>query len=223
MAIAQLGSGATGNTSGSSSSNSITIPSGTDLLVVYAYRMRTAGGTSAAPTSVTIAGNAMTDLGLTPTGEQNSGWGKMYYYLSPPSGAQTLAASGSGGSSEQTGCDWWAISGAKQSGQPDSSGFTNSSATTALALTTTVVAPNCWAVIGFLNQGSTPSSYTNGTSRQFTVPNNGVGVADSNGTVSTGSFTITVNQTSNLCNGIIASFAPATTTTVAPDLRTYFQ
>lgn len=219
--IAQLGSGNSGKTSGTSHSASITIPSGTDLLVIIAWRARTVAGTTVAPTSVTVAAVAATDTGITPSGTQDISWIKMYYYLSPPSGAQTVAASGGGIASDETGYIWSAYSGAAQSGQPDSAVDAGSSTTTAFGMTTTVVAANSWVICGFTNQGIAPSSYTNGTSRQFVTPNVGEGIVDSNGALSAGAYTITVNQTSQLISGIAASFKPAVDATTSPDLRTY--
>ncbi len=222
MAIAQLGSGNSGKTSGTSHSASITIPSGTDLLIVWAWRARTVAGTTTAPSSVTVAGNSATVVAQTPTGTQDSCWGLMYYYFSPPSGAQTVAASGGGIASDETGYLWSAYSGVAQSGQPDSSGKLDNTTTSAGAYTTTVVDPTSWVVVGFNNQGLTPSSYTNATSRQFVVPNVGNGICDSNGAVATGSYTVTINSTSQQQNGVAASFKGAATVTTVPDLRSAF-
>lgn len=214
MAIAQIGSGNAGSTAGDSHTASITVPVGTDGLIIWAWRGKTAAGTTSAPTSVTVATIAATGVAQTPTGSQNSAWGKMYFYLTPPSGSQSIVVSAGGGEANNiTGFEWSAYSGFAQSSQPDSSGLLNNTTTTAGALATTVVASNCWAVIGFNNQGGTPTSYTNGTERIYAVPNAGAGIADSNTTVATGSFTITVNQSNQEINGVIASFSPAVAST----------
>jgi len=224
MAIANTGSGDASKTSGTSHSASITVPSGSDLLVVLAWRARTVVGSTTAPSSATIGGNAMTNIGLSPTGTQDTSWVNMYYYLSPPSGSQTVAVSGGGIASDETGYIWSTYSGVQQSGQPDSSAKVDNTTSAAQAFTTTVVAANSWVILGFTNQGSgsNPVTYTNGTQRVLVAPNVGEGIADSNAAVSAGSYTITVNQTSTQINGIIASFSPSTegTTKVVPQLLT---
>lgn len=212
---AELGAGYGGATTGSSRSASVTIPAGTDLFVVVAYRGKTAAGTSVAPTAVTVGGNSMTDVGQTPTGDQNTGWVKMFYYLSPPTGAQTVVANGSAGTNEITAFSWIAYSGFAQSGQPDSTGKLNDTTTTAGAFTTTVVGSECWAVMGATKQDTT-QTYTNATGRTANTPNGGLITADSNGVVSPGSFTITVNQANQLINGVIASFCEKPVTKFAP-------
>lgn len=210
---AYLGSGDGGHTNVSSShSASVTIPANTDLFIVLAFRTILDVNSPAAPTACTVAGNSMTDVGQSPTGDQNSEWIKMYFYLTPPTGVQTVACSGGGGVALDTGYFWAAYSGFSQTGQPDSSGKTNKTTTTALAISTTVVGAKCWSIVNFANQGSTPTSYTNGTSRIYGVPNDGVGIVDSNGIVATGAYTITVNQPSNISNGINASFCESTAT-----------
>lgn len=193
-----------GTTAGSSQSVSVNIPSGTTLFVVMAFRTILDINSPAAPTSATVAGSAMTDTGQAPTGDQNSEWIKFYYYNNPPTGSQTVAVSGGGGTAIDTGFMWAAYSGL--GGTIDSSGATNKTTTTALALTTTVVKTNCWAIGMFANQGAGTPTYTNATGRVFAVPNDGGGIIDSNGKVSAGSYTMTVNQTSQIANGIAASF-----------------
>lgn len=224
MAGTYLGSGTSTTSTTDTQTENITIPANTDLLVVLAYRGKTAAGTTLAPTSATVAGNAMTDIGETPTGDQNTGWQKMYYYLSPASGTASVSVTGgSAGSSIYTGFIWAAYSGFKQSGQPDSHTATNQATTTAMNVTTTVVADS-WFIGGLQNQGAVwVSSYTSATQRQIGTPGGGAGLFDSNGTVTGGSRTMTVNQSmSLLINGIGASFALAVPVTVTPDLRSSF-
>jgi hypothetical protein len=154
----------------------------------------------------------MMDVGQTPTGSQNDGWIKMYYYLSPPSGSQTVAVTGGTTASVETGYVWAAYSGFAQSGQPDSTGKLDNTVTAAAALSTTVVGSQCWSVAGFTSQGGTPTSYTNGTGRIFATPNGGLGIVDSNGIAPAGSYAMTVNQGNQETNGIAASFGIAQAT-----------
>lgn len=213
---AYLGGGAGGFTGGGSNSHSasITIPSGTDLLIILGFHEGLNINSPTAPTAATVAGVSATAVAQTPSGEQNSGWVKMFYYLSPPSGSQTVAVSGASGAGggNGTGYQWVAYSGFAQSGQPDSSGKTNypGSATASLTLTTTVVASNCWLIAGWAHQNTTGISYTGLTQRVDTIPENAYGIADSNGIVGTGSQSGTINFSPNQTNnGIIASFCEA--------------
>lgn len=209
MAGTFLGSGTSTFSSTDTQTENITVPSGTDLLVIIGVRFKTAAGTTLAPTSITVAGNAATDVGETPTGDQNTGWQKMFYYLSPASGTNSIVATGgSAGASIQTGFMWVAYSGFAQTGQPDSHTKNDQAATTAMNVTTTVVADS-WFIGSLANQGSVwVSSYTNATQRELSTPNAGCGIFDSNGTVNSGSQTMTVNQSMPfLINGIGASFA----------------
>lgn len=210
MTISQLGSGYGGATNSSTShSASVTIPTGTDLFVVNAYTIGLDANTPAAPTTCTVNGVAATAVPQTPTGSQNTGWVKQFFILSPATGPQTVVVSGATGSPLTTSFSWDAFSGAKQTAQPDSSGLLNDAATTAAAFTTTAVATGSWAVVTATNQAGTSGSVTNGIARQTNLPNNGLVLADSNGVVTPGSFTMTLNQTSQSINGVIATYAPA--------------
>jgi len=216
MAIAFLGSGDAGDTGGSTGGHSATvnIPSGTNILIIYAYT-GSAVGSFSPPNAGTVAGNSMTSCGTPPTGEQNSGWGSMFLYLSPPSGNQTVAVSGATGA--VTGFQWAAYSGAKQSGQPDSYGVTNSGTGANMVVSTTVVASNSWLVGGQINQGSQPSTPT---IRAYALRTSGGGqvLGDSNGTVGTGSQSLTFTLANSWRNGLVISIAP--TTTAAPTVTT---
>lgn len=215
MAGAYVSSGGGNKTAGSSHTESITVPS-CDLFILGTFRTILDANTPAAPTSATLGGVAAVDVGPAPQGSQNSEWVKMYYYFTPPTGSKSIVVSGGGGTAIDTGFIWAAYTGFQQSGQPDATGFFNHAVTTAITLNETVVASNCWLIAMYANGGSTPSSFTNGTSRIFSVPNDGVGICDSNAVVGTGAQGITVNQASTSGNGLIASFVLAATSTVLP-------
>jgi len=216
-----LGAGSAGHTNSSSShSATVNIPSGTDLFVILAISTILNHAGNAAPNSATVAGSAATMISQTPSADQNTEWVTMFFYLSPPSGNQTVAVSGAtGGTILDTGYIWAAYSGFAQSGQPDSSGKTDQLTTTGLQLKTTVVGTNCWVMGGYGSQDSA-SSITNGSLRQEVLQNDEAGLVDSNGTVAAGSYTITVNNNSQLMNGIAASFCESTATVVikVPDI-----
>lgn len=201
-----LNSGTSGPTAGSSHSASVTIPAGTDLFVVLCRRAILDINSPAAPTAATVNGLSMTAVAATPTAEQNQDWVRMFFYLTPPTGAQTVVCNGGGGTALDTGFLWSAYSGFAQSGQPDSSNATNWLTTAALALQTTVVGSKCWVMAGFGSQNLTGYSISNGTSRITATQNGAAGIADSNAIVTAGSYTITANWTSQRANGLAASF-----------------
>jgi hypothetical protein len=212
-----IGIGNGGKTTGSLHSSIVSIPAGTDLFVVNAFRTILDANSPAAPTSCSVAAASATDVGEAPTGDQNSEWIKMYFLASPTSGNNTITIGGGGGTALDTGFVWTAYSGLTS--PKDSSSAVNKITTTALAITTSVVAANCWAVGAFANQGASVTSFTNGVGRIFAVPNDGVGIVDSNATVATGSNTITINQTNQLSNGILASFPTIAATGTTRDAR----
>lgn len=212
---ANLGSGDGGKTAGSTHTASITVPVGTDLLVICALRTILDANTPAAPTSVTVGGVAATAVAAIPTGNQNTEWIKQYYFLSPSSGSQSIVVSGGGGTALDTGFEWSGYSGFFQSGQPDSSGKTDVTVTTALSVSTTVVASS-WVIGCFGNGGGTPTSFTNGTQRVFAVPNNGAALVDSNGAIAPGSFTMTMNQANSTAVGLIVSYKLTATAATTP-------
>lgn len=100
--------------------------------------------------------------------------------------------------------------GAKQSGQPDSSfkDLYNTTGHTSWSLSTTVVASNCWLVAGMVDDSNAPTAGSGTTMRQNSA--SGYGGFDSNGTVSTGSQTLNFAfSSSTKQTGIIVSIAPS--------------
>lgn len=141
-------------------------------------------------------------------------WIYMYYMVSPPSGAHNIVVSGlsfcliSGVS----------YSGAKQTGVPDSTATPSGSGTSS-ALTTTVVASNCWLIALNYGGGGTNTVGAGTTSRGDVNAN--PTVVDSNGTVGTGAQTLTVNFTSGSWIGIATSFAPFVAVTTNSGFLTF--
>lgn len=210
-----LDAGDAGSTSGTSHSASVNIPAGTDLLVIIPSRWRTVAGTTVAPTSVTVNGVAATDAGLTPYGDQDIRWIAAFYYLSPPTGSQTIIASGGGIASDVTQYSWVAYTGMAQSGQPDATySDATEDITTAYGMPITVATNNSWVIAAHGNQGQVPTSYTNGVGRIFnTGGGTGGGIGDSGAALASGAFTITVNQTNSSTSGLAIAFKEGTGTT----------
>lgn len=153
--------------------------------------------------SVTYAGAAMTLIDTSINVTDRIG---LFYKLGPATGSNNivitinLSASGLSGNSES-------FTGAKQSAQPDAS--TTQGATLTPATTTlTIVANGSWAVVAGRDSssgGTSPS--TNCTDRG--MDNSQVGMFDSGGPKSPGSFGMTMTSPVSLFS-IMASFSPAT-------------
>ncbi len=161
-----------------------------------------------AVTGVTYNSVAMTQIGTTSSQGSSSGnqTTSLWYLIAPATGHNNVVISTSGspfaivsGSVSYTG--------ANQTGQPDSYTVGSTTNTTDYALSTTVVAANCWLIIASKNDGGIPGAGTGTTSRVAGA--NGIGMMDSGGTVSTGSQTLhSTNGSSINWNGLIASFKP---------------
>ncbi len=153
-------------------------------------------------TGVTYNGVALTRIGFVGNAGTQACASFLYYLIAPASGANNVVISVSPG--QNISGRSVSYTGAKQTGQPDSSATNNTSTGTTLALTTTVVATGSWLA----------SSYFNLNGRTIPVGTSDRGgsmLADSNGTVSTGSNTQTwTTDTSGSAQvGVIASIAPA--------------
>lgn len=132
-----------------------------------------------------------------------------------------VANPSSGGTISFTGGSFWQsynfyYTGAAQTGQPDSFNSGTSTAATTLAVATTVVASNCWAIFtGGNSSGNRTTTTSAGTVRQgsddfFTI--------DSNATVATGSYSVTAteNIVATGLGGIAFSIAPAAAVVASP-------
>lgn len=182
--------------------------SGTDrILFVQAFSL------SDAVSAVTYNGTSMTLVNKTSfpgSGRQGT---YLYYLIAPSTGSNTIAVTGG------TGVGGVSYTGAKQTGQPDSSAVANNGAATSITLTTTVVASGCWLVCAVADGAGGETAGAGTTIRQ--TDGNGLVLADSNASVGTGSQSLIVNFSSTVNAGVIASFAPVPDA-VIPDLRTYF-
>lgn len=158
-------------------------------------------------TGVTYNGVSMTLVDKTTYPGAGRRGQRLYYLVAPATGANNISASFSGAN-----CNGGSISytGAKQTGQPDSSN-TKAQGTSEATMTiaTTVVASNCWQIACSIDdQGSGGTGLNGAVVRQT----NGQGMmfGDSNAAVSTGSQTITYDFAgSNAIYGAVtASIAP---------------
>lgn len=133
--------------------------------------------------------------------------GGLWYILNPGSGSTVQATRSSGINGFAIATIYY--TGAKQSGQPDSSATPSSGASTAFSPATTVVASGCWLVSTVRNPSGGIAASTGSTARCNFIATSGPGFGDSNGTVGTGSQSMTWTGTSDVWNGVIFSIAPA--------------
>lgn len=153
-------------------------------------------------TSVTYATVAMTRVA---TSVQVAGdkWCHLFYLVAPATGANNIVVS----ATTDTSIFGYGVSytGAAQSGQPDSSATNAVTGTTSIALATTVVAEDCWLVCFAKNDIGNFGVGAGTTARGGAQVNQ---IADSNGTVSTGSQSLNLTYSSGDAAGVVASFKP---------------
>jgi hypothetical protein len=125
----------------------------------------------------------------------------------PASGANNVVITSTGGSIV-IGSDAASYTGAAQTGQPDSSATNTATAANSLTVSTTVVASNCW-LVGFFKKNSGGAFDSAGAGTTARVNTAGLMMADSNGTVGTGSQSLIANYVSGNFSGIIMSIAEA--------------
>ncbi len=194
---------------GSSLTFSLTT-SGSNRLLILAGGLQ---DSSRSWSDMTYAGSSATQIGSNFIYTANSAPAQMRYLIAPTTGANNAVFTPSGSVNirgiaiNYTGC--------KQSGQPDATAQGNG----ASSQNVNVVASNCWMVsvtIGFNNDFDTPGSgYVTPagvltTLRQYY--DDGIALADSNGTVGTGNQAYYWNSLNGNNGRIAASIAPATNT-----------
>lgn len=158
-------------------------------------------------TTVNWGANSMTAIAnITDTG----GFFKFtaFYLINPPTGSQSVVATRSINTNDFYSASSW-YTGAKQTGQPDSSATSALTAGTSFTQSTTVVAANSWMVcVAGANSGGLAAS--TGSTLRGAILNTFFAQFDSDGTVGTGSQSMIQTMTSGLRTGIIVSFSPAT-------------
>ncbi|MEK9206858.1 MAG: hypothetical protein AAB922_00095, partial [Patescibacteria group bacterium] len=130
----------------------------------------------------------------------------------PATGANDVVLSRTGRTSRMTGVAA-SYTGSKQTGQPDAATTNTATSVTSITTSVTVVASNCWLIMAFDNNAEVPTAGAGTTIRQ--AGSDASGLADSNGTVGTGSQSLVINTVgaSNFATAII-SLAPAIASTV---------
>jgi hypothetical protein len=155
--------------------------------------------------AVTWNGVSMTKIGAVKMPSDR--WLSAWFVLNPASSTNIVFTGGSFWSSYS-----FYYTGAKQSAQPDSFNTGTVTSTSSLSVATTVVAANCWAVWCGANAAGprTYTSITPGTFRSGATGSAGMGiVGDSNGVVTSGSYSVTTVEPSADSQGAIAfSIAP---------------
>ena len=161
--------------------------------------------------TVTYNGVSMTEIG---NAQRSVGGVKtfLFYLIAPTTGTNNIVATL--GTSTKVASGATSYTGAKQSGQPDSSTATFDDATLTFIVSTTVIAPDCWLVGGTRMQDGLAEPSGLGTTTRTEDPTTGAGqktvVSDSNGTVGTGSQSLQWLQGGlDNISGVVASIAPS--------------
>lgn len=176
--------------------------SGSDTLgIVYV------AGESASDQITAVTWNSVAMTKIAAVQVPTDRWTSVWYVVNPAS-STTISFTG--------GTFWRSYSmyytGAKQTGQPDSSNTGTSAASTAISVATTVVASDSWLVMMQKDAtgGQTYSASNAISTMRQAADDGGIAIADSNGSVSTGSQTGTLTNATALVHGGIAfSIAPA--------------
>ena len=180
---------------------------GNNLILLVGVMIATA---SDKVSGVTYAGTAMTLINkVTVTGH----YSYLFYLLNPATGANNVVVTVTSAESMWSSAE--SLTGALQSGQPDSQA--TGTGTTSVTLSTTVVLANCWLVSTAESHAANLAASTGTTSRNLQNSTYGEGIGDSNGTVGTGAQTMAWTGSDPMA-GVIASIAPFT---VAADNRGY--
>lgn len=202
MAIAYDTAGYNNAGTGNSSQVNITATGSNRKAIIFVWGDFTPGD----PT-VTVGGSStgVTEITrVTLTGTQKV---IAYYYDNPPTSSTQYQVTETGSYPEihvitYTGC---------ASGAVDS--YASKTGDTALDLTTTVVASNCWLVSGARDYSDGDIVASTGTTQRNTGA--GIKTGDSNGTVGTGAQTMNwSNNGSGNTGGVIVSIAPVATTAI---------
>lgn len=207
-----------GTTTGTSLTTSYTVGSGANRILFVGVSGNTCcGGDLITGVTDVTSSAAFTLIGRQPAGA--SRYTSFWYLLDPPSGANTITVSASASSFISAGgADY---SGAKQSGQPDASNPSTNPAANSETVSLTTVANNSWIILfgGAYSGGPCPTAGTGDTLLTCDATYGIWGIFDSNGPVSPGSNSFTINQSgaSLPYNNVMASFAPATAS--APHIR----
>jgi len=197
MALSFNSSGQQENSGSTTNSFSFTNTSG-NVLVVF-----TVNDVVEDLTSVTYNGVSLTSI-TSQDGASGFVRCQMWYLKSPATGANTLTATrptGTGGFTVHA----VSYAGANTATQPDSYASTTNTSTSTTQ-TTTVVSANCWLVAGITANSNGLSGSTGRTTKTTGAGQiGGTRIFDSNGTVGTGSQSLTQTMNAGENTGIIIS------------------
>lgn len=155
-------------------------------------------------TSVTYNSVSLTEIAHVATPSDR--WVGLYQLVAPATGSNNVVATVTGGVVAAA-CS--SFTGVDQLSPIDSFNTDAEEAVAAFTAFTTVVAANCWLVMGGKNNVGATSAGTGTTLRQG--PSSGIYIVDSNGTVATGSRFQEVAGGTAHWSGVIASLQPAST------------
>jgi hypothetical protein len=204
MALAYGSISSVGTTS---TPTSVSIPTSGGQVVGLVYVVGDSAGDNI--TAVSWGGFTMTKVNAVQNPSDR--WTSVWWIANPPEGATTITFTGGSFwrsySYYYTGASWVA------SAQLDSSGTSSSASATSVSPSSTVVASNCWYGVAKKDgAGNRTDTASNAVSTMRTGTDaGGIGIADSNGTVATGSKTGTISISGavvQIC-GIGYSIAPA--------------
>lgn len=173
-----------------------------------------------AVTGVTYAGVSMTLVGKSSYPGSGRNGASLWYLINPASGANNISATFTGASASGGGVSY---TGAKQSGQPDSSNTKNQgSAENIGSISTTVVAADCWMVVGLTDDQGSGATGSGGSAVRNSTAQGSI-MVDSNSIVGTGSQTVSWDFSgSNAVYGAVAaSFSPYVTPANLANLKSF--
>ena len=179
---------------------------GSDRILVV-----TAGTNST--TSPTVDAVTYNGVSATEVNEQSNGALRLalWYLIAPATGANNVVVTWSGvatGLGQQLNAISVSYTGAKQTGQPDSNGSQTFSSATSVAVSTTVVASDCW-LSGSLQGSAGEMINGTGPETQRGVDQFNQIAIDTNGTVGTGAQTLDWTWSSaDTGLGLVMSIAP---------------
>lgn len=217
MAIARDSSSIIGSASSSSPITWSHTCTGQNLILIVGVEYSFSAASPTVTASATYNGVSMTQITYQNDPDSHAGE-QLFYLINPTTGSNTVSVTFSVNTGTVTASGIGvSYTGAKQSGQPDSFGGSNGVQNPASA-STTVVASNSWT-IGLIGQGNaTPSSYNAPTT--LVKRGNIFGTfVDSNGIVSTGSQTLSINYANGAGSAsAVASIAPAITANISDSI-----
>jgi len=156
---------------------------------------------NANPTAVTYAGVSMTNI----NSNAFEGYMNIWILCAPATGSNSVVVTTTSTNDAYMSVSY---SGVKQTGQPDASNYTSGSMTSGLVDTITTITANDWLIFC----GDSSKTYTTtGTNRQLQVFNSTYysGIDDSNGTVATGSVSMTATSSASIGGFYLFAISPA--------------